>query len=80
MQGYPPLKTMTLKIKPQFGLIPTYSRKSFAGLIGHTTVVSVIFVHTGPFIMGFFTSLLTRFEPLSQREHSLSKLGLLGPK
>ena len=37
MQGFPPLKTITIKIEPPFGPTPTCSRKSFSRLIGHIT-------------------------------------------
>ena len=53
MQGYPPLKTMTIKIEPQFGPTPHVQGSLFQDLLGISRAVSVIFVHLGFSIMGF---------------------------
>ena len=53
MQGYPPLKTMTIKIEPQFGPTPHVQGSLFQDLLGISRTVSAIFVHLGFSIMGF---------------------------
>ena len=79
MQGFPPLKTMTIKIEPRFGPTPHVQGSLFQDLLGISRIVfrnicSPWFSHNG-----FFAPLQQGYEPLGQRERYPAIAKLLLP-